>query len=49
MVLVDWGVCVEFVVDIVIFIEVICVGCVVDLWNGFEEIMGVIMVEVVVI
>lgn len=49
MVWVDWGVCVEFVVDIVIFIEVICVGCVVDLWNGFEEIMGVIMVEVVVI
>lgn len=49
VVLVDWGVCVESVVDIVTSIEVICVGCVVDSWNGSEETTGVIMVEVVAI
>lgn len=47
--LVDWGVCVEFVVDFIILIEVIFVGCVVDLWSRFKEIMGVIVVKVVVI
>lgn len=49
VVLVDWGVCVESVVDFVRSIEVICVGCVVDSWCGSKETTGVNVMKVVAI
>lgn len=54
VVLVDWRVCLEFVVvfvvDFVFLVEVIiCVGCVEDLWSWFKEIVGEIVVDVVVV
>lgn len=47
--LVDWGVCVESVVDFITSIEVIFVGCVVDSWSRSKETTGVIVVKVVAI